>query len=146
MGKRLTIVGVVFLAAIFAALLATYAPWEESSAPSSTVVRLNAPFPAIDFAPFYVAKTKGWLEESLSDIGSKPDYVGSFGEIALSNESLATNRIDMLLTSGIPPIIGRSGGIDMRIVWLSCTLMSEIAIPSSSPATKLVVYQSNNFG
>src|SRR5689334_8905313 len=64
---------------------------------TAVVVRLNAPFPAIDFAPFYVAKTKGWLDASLAGVGAKPDYVGSFGEIALSNESLAADRIDMLL-------------------------------------------------
>lgn len=117
----------------------------QAPAPAPQIdVRLNAPFPAIDFAPFYVAKTKGWIQEALMPLHAKPDYVGSFGEIALSNESLADNRIDMLLSSEIPPIIWRSGGTDVKIVWLSCTLMSQVAVPSSSHATTLADLKGKN--
>jgi sulfonate transport system substrate-binding protein len=130
--RRIT-TAVVFILTVFV----SQCRHEQQAPPKTVEVRLNAPFPAIDFAPFYVAKTKGWLEASLGTVGSKPNYVGSFGEIALSNESLATDRIDMLLTSEIPPIIGRSGGTDVKIVWLSCTLMSQIAVPSKSTAAQL---------
>jgi sulfonate transport system substrate-binding protein len=135
--KTIIISASVIVVLILAAVLVRQRPWDGPPPQTTVAVRLNAPFPAIDFAPFYVAKTKGWLEASLASVSAKPDYVGSFGEIALSNESLAADRIDMLLTSEIPPIIGRSGGIDIKIVWLSCTLMSEITIPSSSSATDL---------
>jgi sulfonate transport system substrate-binding protein len=108
--------------------------WNRPAIAAETNVRLNAPFPAIDFAPFYVAKTKGWLAEELSGADAKPEYVGSFGEIALSIESLASNNIDMILTSEIPPIVGRSAGTDLKIIWLSCTLLSEVVVPVSSSA------------
>jgi sulfonate transport system substrate-binding protein len=144
MKKRAAIVGAAVVVAIAVILLVVQWPSEHHAPPKMVEVRLNAPFPAIDFAPFYVAKTKGWLGEALATVGSKPNYVGSFGEIALSNESLATNRIDMLLTSEIPPIIARSGGIDVKIVWLSCTLMSQIIVPSSSTATVLADLKHKN--
>lgn len=136
MKKRILVVGLVAIAAIALILIIRHSP---APARSKTTfdVRLNAPFPAVDFAPFCVAKTKGWLESSLASVDAKPNYVGSFGEIALSNESLAADRIDMLLTSEIPPIIARSGGTDVKIVWLSCTLMSQIAVPASSTAKDL---------
>src|SRR5450755_3380513 len=96
---------IVSLPLFFAVALTVFVscrPSEHQASTTPVEVRLNAPFPAIDFAPFYVAKTKGWLESALQPLQAKPNYVGSFGEIALGNEALATNRIDMLLTSEIP--------------------------------------------
>ena len=131
----------VILAAVITVLVALFVifsgPRDSAPISKAVAVRLNAPFPAVDFAPFYVAKTKHWLEEELANTNGKPDYVGSFGEIALSNESLATDRIDLLLTSEIPPIIGLSAGINIKIVWLSCTLFSEVVGQADSPATSL---------
>jgi sulfonate transport system substrate-binding protein len=135
--KKLFIASTAIALAIAFLLVSCQHSSDHQPPPNLVEVRLNAPFPAIDFAPFYVAKTKGWLEASLAAVGSKPNYVGAFGEIALGNESLAANRIDMLLTSEIPPIIARSGNIDVKIVWLSCTLMSQIIVPSASPAKDL---------
>ena len=80
--KRRTVIATAVLAIVAAALLGFYQPWKTSPPPPSAQiqVRLNAPFPAIDFAPFYVAKTKGWLEESLKASNAAPVYVGAFGK------------------------------------------------------------------
>jgi sulfonate transport system substrate-binding protein len=104
---------------------------------STDVVRLNVPFPAIDFAPFYVAKSKGWLEESLSKVGGKPEYLPPFQSIPVTFESLATNRVDMVMTSEVPPIINKASGVDVKIAWLSCTLNSEVIVRKESPVTNL---------
>jgi sulfonate transport system substrate-binding protein len=123
------LIGALIAAAIGA--LAVASQWSPSSA--ATTVRLNAPFPAIDFAPFYVAKEKGWLAEALAATNAKPEYTGAFGEIAISIEALASDRIDLILTSETPPIVGRSAGTNLKIAWLSCTLQSDIIVPASSP-------------
>jgi sulfonate transport system substrate-binding protein len=79
-----------------------------------------------------VAKSKGWLTERLEIENARPVYIGSLGEIALTNEALATDQVDMFLTSTIPPVIGRSAGIDVRITWLSCVLISEIIVGANA--------------
>lgn len=130
--RTLTILAV----ALVTLLIFSYFVTENHSNSNEVVVRLDAPFPAIDFAPFYVAKNKGWLEETLADLNAKPSYVGSLGEIALTNEALATNQVDMFLTSTIPPVIGRSAGIEMQITWLSCVLNSEIIVQKGLPSNE----------
>lgn len=95
-------------------------------------VRLNVPFPAVDFAPFYVAKQKGWLDESLASVGAKSDILAPFQSIPTTYEALAANRVDMVMSSEVPPMISRANGTDVKIAWLSCTLDSEIIVPPDS--------------
>lgn len=143
MQKRLGIVALLFAVVLACILLATYRPWVASSESHLTDVRINAPFPAIDFAPFYVAKDKKWIERALAEVRARPIYVGAFGEIAISLESIATNRIDFIFTSAIPAIVGRAGGTDLRIVWLSCVLLSDVTVQIASHAKALSDLRSN---
>ncbi|MFM8274773.1 MAG: ABC transporter substrate-binding protein [Gemmata sp.] len=136
MGKRLAIVGGVLVAVLAVVVLAYFEPWKKADVKTRTV-RLNTPFTAVDFAPYYVAKKKGWFEESLAGVGAKPDYLPPLQSIPASGEALATDRVDMLMTSGVPAIIWRSSGTDARIVWLSCNLESEVIVPVGSPATSI---------
>ena len=129
---RRWLIGALIAAAIGALAITS----QRSPSSTATTVRLNAPFPAIDFAPFYIAKEKGWLVEALAATSAKPEYSGAFGEIAISIESLASDRIDLILTSETPAIIGRSAGTNLKIVWLSCTLQSDIIVPASSALSK----------
>jgi sulfonate transport system substrate-binding protein len=134
--KKLTIILLLIATAGIAGLVGCN-PTEKSAqkAESATTfgsVRLNIPFPAIDFAPFYVAKNKGWLEESLGRVGAKPEILPSFGSIPTTYESLEADRVDMVMSSEVPPMINRANGKDVRIVWLSCTLKSEVAVLKAS--------------
>jgi sulfonate transport system substrate-binding protein len=137
MGKRLWIVGGVLVAVLAATLLVNFAPWKAKPPKEVVAVRLNAPFNAVDFAPYYVAKRKGWFEESLAGVGAKPHYLPPLQSIPASGEALATARVDMLMTSGVPAIIWRSSGTDARIVWLSCNLESEVIVPVGSSAASI---------
>jgi len=95
---------------------------------TAVLVRVNAPFPAIDFAPFYVAKNKHWFEEALARVGATPQYQAPSGSAPVAYDSLATNRVDMIMSSAVRPMISRAEGNDVKIAWLSCTLNSEVVV------------------
>jgi sulfonate transport system substrate-binding protein len=106
--------------------------------PKATInVRLNTPFLAVDFAPFFVAKNKGWFDEALSPLGAKPEFQPPLNSIATSNEALGAGRTDMLMTGEIVPIIGKAGGQNVKIIWISAAIDSEIIVPNDSPITNL---------
>lgn len=100
----------------------------KSKKESLTLVRMDTPFPAIDFASFYVAKHFNWFEESLAKYHAKPVYMGAFGEIALSIESLAANKVDFITNSEIPAIVGKSNQAEIKIVSQLATLNSYLAV------------------
>jgi sulfonate transport system substrate-binding protein len=145
---RRFLAGGFFLAFLASAVLIYSNPWKTTphqniptltteQSKSIVTVRLNAPFPAIDFAPFYVAKKMGWIEESLGKIRAKADFQAPLLSVPASTESLAADRVDMLMTADTVGVIARSSGIDVQIVWLSCTLMEELIVPINSPVKTL---------
>jgi sulfonate transport system substrate-binding protein len=76
---------------------------------------------AIDYAPYLVARSKGWFEDVLKPYGMTPDYT-TFQTLAPINESFATGRVDVVFEAETPAIIGRAAGIDIRITGISCSL------------------------
>jgi len=104
-------------------------PQDGQSTPS--VVHIGSPFVAVDFAPYYVARSKGWFEEALKGRGAKPEYI-SFQSVPPINESFATGRVDFVFVAEPPIIVGKSAGINEKIIGLSCSLVQEILVPANS--------------
>lgn len=96
-------------------------------------VRFGTMGDAVDYAPYMVARAKGWFEEEFTKLGvAKAEYT-TFQELPTLNESLGAGRIDIVFEAEPPAIIGRAAGIDLRIVGISCSLNQEVVIRSDSP-------------
>lgn len=95
------------------------------------VVRIGTFSEAIDYAPYMVAKSKGWFEEAFEPFGAEIEYT-TFQSLAPINESLATNRLDIIFEAEPPAIIGKAGGNDVRIMEISCSLTQEIIVRDSA--------------
>src|SRR4051794_19671077 len=118
MSKRLGIVAGVLVATLAFVLLAYFQPWGKREVETRTV-RLNTPVTAVDFAPFYIAKQKGWFEESLSGSRAKPEFQPPLQTFPAIHEALATDRVDLVMGADTLPIFARASGTDVKIVWLS---------------------------
>jgi len=86
--------------------------------------------PIPHYAPIFVAKQKKWLEEELAKVGAKPNLKWtSFSAGPPINESFAAGQQDIGFLGDTPAIIGKSAGINTRI----------IALTSSGPRSLAVV-------
>lgn len=95
------------------------------SANSHSEVRIGTFSSAIDYAPFIVAREKGWIAAELQRVGSTSHFT-QFETIAAINEALASNQLDVIFEAEPPVIVGRAAGIDLQIIGISCTLRQEI--------------------
>lgn len=100
------------------------------------VLRFGTLFRALDYAPYYVAREKGWLDEALNG-KAKIQHLPTFQTPPSANEAMATNRADIVLTAGVPAIVARAAGVKLRIPMLSCTLSSQVVVRAESPYQKL---------
>lgn len=71
--------------------------------------------PIPHFAPLYVAKEKGWLQEEFLRQGAIVKW-SSFPAGPPMNESFAAGEQDIGLMGDAPAIIGRAAGMDTRII------------------------------
>lgn len=101
--------------------------------PEKQVVNLGSFSSAIDYAPFFVAKDKGWFEEALRPEGFSVAYT-TFETLPSINESFGAARVDAVFEAEPPAIIGRAAGIDIRITGISCSLRQEILVRADGPA------------
>ena len=91
--------------------------------------------PIPHYAPIFVAKHKGFIEEELAKIGEKSDLKWtSFAAGPPINESFAAGQQDFGFLGDVPAIIGKSAGINTKI----------IALTSSGPSTLAVVVPSKS--
>jgi sulfonate transport system substrate-binding protein len=88
-------------------------------------VRIGTFSRAIDYAPFIVAKEKGWLGRALIDKGATVTFT-TFEDLPAINESIAADQLDIVFEAVPPAIVGRAGGHDIRIVEMGCSLTQEI--------------------
>lgn len=91
--------------------------------------------PIPHYAPLFVAKHKKWIDEELAKIGAKPTLKWtSFLAGPPINESFAAGQQDIGFLGDTPAIIGKSAGINTRI----------IALTSSGPKSLAVVVPVNS--
>jgi len=100
------------LASILLALLVA------SSAFAEEIRFATQPIPA--YAPIFVAKEKKWLDEELAKVGTKPTLKwSSFAAGPPINESFAAGQQDFGFMGDTPAIIGKSAGINTKIIALT---------------------------
>jgi sulfonate transport system substrate-binding protein len=88
---------------------------------------------AVDYAPYMVARSKGWFEEEFRKNGASGAEYTTFQSLPTLNETLATNRLDLVFEAEPPAIIGKSAaGVDLRVIGISCSLTQEILVRADS--------------
>lgn len=101
------------------------------------VVRVGTFNTAIDYAPYIIAKKKGWLDDALKSNGFVVEHLPTFQSLPSANEAMAAGRLDIVLTGEIPTLIGRAAGIDVKIAWVSCRLQADTVVPINSTAQSI---------
>ena len=86
---------------------------------------------AIDYAPYLVAKNKGWFDDVAGKYGTTIKYT-EFQSLPPINEAFATNNIDLVFEAEAPAIVGKSAGIDLKIVEAGVFLTQEIIVSQDS--------------
>ncbi|ACM20017.1 aliphatic sulfonates ABC transporter, periplasmic substrate-binding protein [Geotalea daltonii FRC-32] len=85
--------------------------------------------PIPQYAPIFIAKHKKWVEEELAKVGAKPAIKwSSFSAGPPINESFAAGQQDVGFLGDTPAIIGKSAGIDTRIIGLTSTGPKALAV------------------
>lgn len=85
--------------------------------------------PIPQYAPIFVAKQKRWLEEELAKVGARPTLKwSSFAAGPPINESFAAGQQDIGFLGDTPAIIGKSAGINTRIIGLTSTGPKALAV------------------
>lgn len=102
-----------------------------------STVRIGTMGDAVDYAPYMVARSKGWFEERFRKYGVQHVEYTAFQALPALNESLGTRRIDIAFEAEPPAIIGKAGGADLRIVGISCSLNQDILIRSDSTISQI---------
>lgn len=102
-----------------------------SSSASPKTIRIASFSVAVDYAPYLVAKRKGWFEETFKDDGIAVEYK-IFQSLPPVNESFATNRIDVVFEAEPPALVAEAAGIDVVVPGISATLTQEILVGADS--------------
>src|SRR5947209_1357672 len=86
----------------------------------------------IDYAPYFVARDRGWFEEALKADGVRVEHVPPFEDLPPVNDALDAKSIDLLFEAEIPAIVGRASGKDLQVVgMLSAVRAEELVVPMS---------------
>ncbi|MEK6973388.1 MAG: aliphatic sulfonate ABC transporter substrate-binding protein [archaeon] len=86
---------------------------------------------AVDYAPYIIAKNKGWFKDIAKKYGKEIDYA-EFQSLAAINESFATGNIDIVFEAEAPAIIGKAAGMDIAIKGIEVSLVQEILVHKNS--------------
>ena len=96
-------------------------------------VRIGTMGDAVDYAPYMVARSKGWFEEEFRKNGAAGAEYTAFQSLPTLNETLATNRLDLVFEAEPPAIVGKgAAGVDLRVIGISCSLTQEIVVRADS--------------
>lgn len=109
-----------------------YFLFAKQTSPTGNTLRIGTFSKAIDYAPLYVARNKGWIEEVAKKYGMNVEYT-EFQSLPPINEGFATNNIDVVFAAEVPAIIGRAAGIDTKIFAPSASIVQEIVVHKDSP-------------
>src|SRR3989338_981775 len=115
MKKILKVSSVVGLIAVVAILFYYFNPKQKSD---TEIVRIGSFFEAVDYAPYLIAKNKGWFEKALKEENVKVEYA-QFQSLPPLNEAFATDKIDIIFEAEPPAIVGKAAGIDIKIMDIS---------------------------
>lgn len=86
---------------------------------------------AVDYAPFYVARDRGFFTESFASVGAVPEYA-KFEALAPINDSLAAGRLDLVFEAEPPAFVAEAAGTDVSIAFLSVSLTQNVIAHSDN--------------
>ncbi|MCB0536038.1 MAG: aliphatic sulfonate ABC transporter substrate-binding protein [Bacteroidetes bacterium] len=90
-------------------------------------ITLGSYFQAVDYAPFLIAKEKGWFEAALKEKSIKINYE-TFEDLAIINDAFLKNDLDVVFEAAPPAIVSESAKVGIDIVNISCSLTQEILV------------------
>ncbi|MEL4896868.1 ABC transporter substrate-binding protein [Crocosphaera sp. Alani8] len=127
--------GIALISTLFVLVLGISSCGRQNGTPNNNSsikeVRFGSFSVAVDYGPYLIAKNQGWFEEVLEPKGIEAKYE-LFQSLPPINESLATDRIDVVFQAAPPAIVGKAAGIGVEIVGISSTLVQEILVSSNS--------------
>lgn len=123
---------VIALVVIAVLVVGGYVLWGKQSHPQNATLRIGTFSKAIDYAPLYIARNKGWIEDVAKKYGMTVEYT-EFQSLPPINEAFATNNIDFVFAAEAPAIVGKAAGIDTKILYPSASITQEVIVQKDSP-------------
>lgn len=121
-----------------AVLAATAIAFSLGSAKAEEIRLAAQPIPS--YAPIFVAKKKGWLDDELAKLGAPTVTLTTFAAGPPINESFAAGQQDFGFLGDTPAIIGKAAGIETSLIGKSSVGPKSLAVvvaagsPLKSPA------------
>jgi sulfonate transport system substrate-binding protein len=108
----------------------------DASVRGSKVLRIGTFSTAIDYSPFYIAQSQGWLEDAAKRHGMAIQY-SRFDALPAINDALAARKLDIILEADTPAIVQKASGNELVEIAPLASLSQEMIIPKSSSAKSL---------
>ncbi len=99
---------------------------QKSDAPALKEIRVGI-VPLPHYAHMWVAKQKGFIDEELQKVGFKLKWQ-PFGLGPMVSEAFAADHLDRGVMGDFPAFIGRSAGINYRVVSIASTAPKALAL------------------
>jgi sulfonate transport system substrate-binding protein len=128
-------------------LVAAMATWKifAPTQPTNRSVKIATFSTAIDYAPFFVARTNGYFDQELAKVGMVPSYT-RFDALPPLNDALRLNQLDVVFEAEPPALIAESTGIDVTIADISATLTQRIIVRPASGIKTLANLKGHKIG
>ena len=96
-----------------------------------TTVNIGSYSKAVDYAPYLVAKSKGWFDEAFGKEGIKVSYT-EFQETPAITEAFGSDRADFVLLAEVPALVVKASKIDVRTTSISSVIGTTVVVPTDS--------------
>lgn len=125
---RITLVSVLLIAAIALGLVYWNRQRPQGAAERVEIATFST---AIDYAPFYVARSLGYFDEELKKEGLVPEFK-SFEALPPLNDSLRNGQLDVVFEAEPPALIAEAAGTDVIVPHLSAVLRQQVIVRKGS--------------
>jgi len=99
------------------------------------IVRIGTCGQATDYAPYYVAKSKGWITTALAPFGAMVEH-RIFESPAQIMEALSVRYLDFIFEAETPAIFERSTGHAIKVISISSSVQQEIVVRKNAGIEK----------
>lgn len=96
-------------------------------------IRMGTFSDAIDYAPYYVARTKGWFASAPDLAYYDVEHVGTLETRQAISSALRAGDLTTVFAAVPPLVVTRAEGRRVSIVALSCSLRQEVAVRDELP-------------
>jgi sulfonate transport system substrate-binding protein len=127
------------------AVLAIAAATTVTSAAEDKVVNIGSYSKAVDYAPYLIAKSKGWFDAAYAKLGYKVNYT-EFQETPAITEAFGAGKADFVLLAEVPALVVKASKIDVRITSISSALGTTIVVAPDSPIKSIADLKGKKIG